>query len=59
MAAPRLLGLRGNCIVTHGRASRSAIKHAIVAAIAEVDHDVIGKISELVTPHLAARELSL
>ena len=24
-----LLGLRGNCIVTHGRASRNAIKHAI------------------------------
>ena len=48
-----LLGLRGNCIVTHGRASRNAIKHAIGAAIAEVDHDVVGKISELVTPHLA------
>ena len=27
-----LLGLRGNCIVTHGRASRNAIKHAIKAA---------------------------
>ncbi|MEO9170509.1 MAG: phosphate acyltransferase PlsX [Candidatus Baltobacteraceae bacterium] len=48
-----LLGLRGNCIVTHGRASRNAIKHAIGAAIAEVEHDVIGKISELITPHLA------
>ena len=48
-----LLGLRGNCIVTHGRASRRAIKHAIGAAIAEVEHDVIGKISELVKPHLA------
>ncbi len=43
-----LLGLRGNCIVTHGRASRRAIKHAIGAAIAEVDHDVIGKISQAV-----------
>ncbi len=48
-----LLGLRGNCIVTHGRASRRAIKHAIGAAIAEVDHDVVGKITELVKPHLA------
>ncbi len=48
-----LLGLRGNCIVTHGRASRRAIKHAIGAAIAEVDNDVIGKITELVKPHLA------
>ncbi|MDE2480967.1 MAG: phosphate acyltransferase PlsX [bacterium] len=50
-----LLGLRGNCIVTHGRASRNAIKYAVGAAIAEVEHDVIGKITELVAPHLAAR----
>ncbi len=48
-----LLGLRGNCIVTHGRASRRAIQSAIGAAIAEVDHDVVGKITELVKPHLA------
>src|SRR5215469_9310334 len=48
-----LLGLRGNCIVTHGRTTRNGIKHAIGAAIAEVDHDVIGKITELVKPHLA------
>ncbi|MGH8163298.1 MAG: phosphate acyltransferase PlsX [Rhodanobacteraceae bacterium] len=47
-----LLGLRGNCIVTHGRASRSAIKHAIRAAADEVENDVIGKITELVKPHL-------
>jgi phosphate acyltransferase len=49
-----LLGLRGNCIVTHGRASRNAIRHAIGAAVQEVDHDVIGKISGLIAPHLAA-----
>ena len=48
-----LLGLRGNCIVTHGRVSRNGIKHAIGVAIAEVDHDVVGKISELIAPHLA------
>ncbi len=48
-----LLGLRGNCIVTHGRASRNAIKHAIKAAVQEVNHDVVGKISELIAPHLA------
>lgn len=47
-----LLGLRGNCIVTHGRASRKAIKAAIGMAIAETDHDVVGKITELVKPHL-------
>jgi glycerol-3-phosphate acyltransferase PlsX len=49
-----LLGLRGNCIVTHGRASRNAIKHAIGAAVQEVNHDVVGKISELIVPYLAA-----
>ncbi len=48
-----LLGLRGNCIVTHGRVSRNGIKHAIGLAIAEVDHDVVGKITELIAPHLA------
>ncbi len=48
-----LLGLRGNCIVTHGRASRRGIKHAIGTAIAEYEHDVLGKIAELVRPHLA------
>jgi phosphate acyltransferase len=49
-----LLGLRGNCIVTHGRSSRNAIKHAIKAAAEEVEHDVVGKISELIAPQLAA-----
>jgi glycerol-3-phosphate acyltransferase PlsX len=49
-----LLGLRGNCIFTHGRASRKAIKHAIEAAAQEAQHDVVGKITELIAPHLAA-----
>jgi glycerol-3-phosphate acyltransferase PlsX len=48
-----LLGLCGNCIVTHGRASRNAIKHAIHAAAIEAQHDVVGKITEMVKPHLA------
>ena len=51
-----LLGLRGNCIVTHGRASRNAVKHAIHAAITEVDNDVVGKIAELCPPPQAANE---
>lgn len=52
-----LLGLRGNCIVTHGRASRNAIKHAILAGIQEVNNDVIGKITEMMAPpHPAAEE---
>jgi len=51
-----LLGLRGNCIVTHGRASRNGIKHAILAAIVESNHDVVGKITELIAPHVAVKE---
>lgn len=50
-----LLGLRGNCIVTHGRASRNAIKNSIYAAIEEVNNDVIGKISALVAPHFSGK----
>jgi glycerol-3-phosphate acyltransferase PlsX len=45
-----LLGLRGNCIVAHGRANRTAIRSAIRAAVAEVREDVIGRIGELVMP---------
>jgi len=48
-----LLGLRGNCIVTHGRANRTALASAIRAAADEVQADVIGKIEALVAPHLA------
>jgi glycerol-3-phosphate acyltransferase PlsX len=49
-----LLGLRGNCIVAHGRANRRAIRSAIRAAGAEVREDVVGRIAELVaTEHRA------
>lgn len=50
-----LLGLRGNCIVTHGRASRNAIRHAIDAAVEEANNDVVGKISALLAPHLGVK----
>jgi glycerol-3-phosphate acyltransferase PlsX len=43
-----LLGLRGNCIVAHGRANRVAVQSAIRAAVAEVREDVVGRIGELV-----------
>ncbi|MBD5655839.1 MAG: phosphate acyltransferase PlsX [Candidatus Eremiobacteraeota bacterium] len=43
-----LLGLRGNCIVAHGRANRVAVRSAIRAAGAEVREDVVGRIGELV-----------
>jgi glycerol-3-phosphate acyltransferase PlsX len=45
-----LLGLRGNCIVAHGRANRFAVHSAIRAAGAEVREDVVGRIGELVRP---------
>ncbi len=45
-----LLGLRGNCIVAHGRANRQAMHSAIRAAVAEVNEDVVGRIGELVMP---------
>jgi glycerol-3-phosphate acyltransferase PlsX len=48
-----LLGLRGNCIVTHGRARRNAIRHAIHVAIKETQEDVVGRITEMIAPHLA------
>lgn len=51
-----LLGLRGNCIVTHGRASRNAVKHATLAAVQEVNHDVVGTISEMVASSLPVVE---
>ena len=43
-----LLGLRGNCIVAHGRANRFAVRSAIKAAVAECREDVVGRIGELV-----------
>jgi phosphate acyltransferase len=52
-----LLGVRGNCIYTHGRVSRRGIKGAILSAISEVEHDVVGRIGEMITPHLT-REAS-
>ncbi len=48
-----LLGLRGNCIVTHGRASATALASAIRAAADEVQADVIGKIAAQIAPHMA------
>lgn len=45
-----LLGLRGNCIVAHGRANRTAVRSAIQTAVAEVREDVVGRIGELVRP---------
>ncbi|GAC1348807.1 MAG: phosphate acyltransferase PlsX [Vulcanimicrobiaceae bacterium] len=51
-----LLGLRGNCIVAHGRANSRAVRSAIRAAVAEVREDVVGRIGELVEP-IDAREV--
>jgi len=40
-----LLGLRGNCIVAHGRSNRTAIRNAIAAAAAEARADLIAAIA--------------
>jgi len=50
-----LLGLRGNCIVSHGRVSRNGIKHAIRAAIEETRADVVGKIGQLVAGEMVTK----
>jgi glycerol-3-phosphate acyltransferase PlsX len=40
-----LLGVRGNCIVAHGRANRNAIRNAIKAAALEAGADLVGAIA--------------
>ncbi len=41
-----LLGVDGLVLISHGRSSPKAIKHAIRAAIREVEHDILAKIKE-------------
>ena len=48
-----LLGLRGNCIVTHGRVSKNGMRHAIRIAAEQVRKDVVGNIGQLVAPIIA------
>ncbi len=43
-----LLGVRGNCIVAHGRANRYAVRSAIRAAALEAQADVLTKIAAAV-----------
>ena len=42
-----LLGVRGNCIVAHGRSDRTAIRNAIRQAATIAGHDLIGSITRL------------
>jgi glycerol-3-phosphate acyltransferase PlsX len=44
-----LLGVRGNCVVAHGRSDRIAIRNAIRQAATIAGHDLIGSIGELLT----------
>ena len=41
-----LLGVNGLVLISHGRSSPKAIKHAIRAAMREVEHDILTKIKE-------------
>jgi glycerol-3-phosphate acyltransferase PlsX len=43
-----LLGVRGNCIVAHGRSNRNAIRNAIRAAAAEADANLVNAIAAAV-----------
>ena len=45
-----LLGLRGTCIVAHGRANREAIYNAVRTAAAAYREDVVGRIAALIAP---------
>jgi phosphate acyltransferase len=42
-----LLGVRGNCVVAHGRSDRTAIRNAIRQAATIAGHDLIGSIARL------------
>jgi glycerol-3-phosphate acyltransferase PlsX len=44
-----LLGVRGACIVTHGRSNRIAIRNAIRNAASLAEHDLIGTIEAALT----------
>jgi glycerol-3-phosphate acyltransferase PlsX len=48
-----LLGVRGACIVTHGRSNRVAIRNAIRNAAALVERNLVGTIESAVTAALA------
>ena len=47
-----LLGVRGACIVTHGRSNRIAIRNAIRNAAALAQHNLVGTIESAVTSTL-------
>jgi glycerol-3-phosphate acyltransferase PlsX len=43
-----LLGVRGNCVVAHGRSDKRAIRSAIRQAATVVEHDLVGSIGAAV-----------
>jgi glycerol-3-phosphate acyltransferase PlsX len=43
-----LLGVRGNCVVAHGRSDRTAIRNAIRQAATVAEHDLVGSIGAVV-----------
>lgn len=45
-----LLGVRGHCIVAHGRANRNAMRNAIRAAALAAREDVVGHIEAAIAP---------
>jgi glycerol-3-phosphate acyltransferase PlsX len=45
-----LLGVRGNCVVAHGRSDARAIRNAIRQAAAVASHDLVGSIEAALRP---------
>ena len=45
-----LLGLRGLVVIAHGSSSRVAIANAIRLAAVGVEHDVVARLGERLTP---------
>jgi fatty acid/phospholipid biosynthesis enzyme len=43
------LGVRGNCVVAHGRSDRVAIRNAIRQAATLAEHDLVGSIGAAVS----------
>jgi len=50
-----LLGVRGNCIIGHGRADAVAVYHACKMALLAARHDLVGSIEGLLAPQAAAQ----
>jgi glycerol-3-phosphate acyltransferase PlsX len=54
-----LLGLRGLVVIAHGNSSRRAIANAIRLAARGIEHDVVSKLGERMTPERVEQRVSI